>query len=380
MERCDVLIVGGGPAGSTCAWELGRAGLDVVVADRAVFPRDKPCAGWVTPAALSALELDADDYRRDGRVLQPITGFRTSRLGDREVRTQYTAPVSFGILRREFDHYLLGRSGARPRLGRAVGHLRRVQDGWVLDEELFAPVVVGAGGHFCPVARQLAGPAPAEATVVAQEAEVPLAGAWREECPVQPEAPELFFCPDLAGYGWCVRKGDWLNVGFGRQGERSLPAQVEAFVAFLTSRGRLPADAVLPMKGHAYRLAGSATRPLHGDRFVLAGDAAGLAYAGSGEGIRPAIESGLLAARALLATRGRYGAADLAPYARAVRARYGIGSRGGRFIPAGLVVALGGAVLRSGWATRRLLVERLFLRATEPPLAALPTQARRPAA
>ena len=55
MRSCDVLIVGGGPAGSTCAWQLIRAGLDVLVMDRRIFPRDKVCAGWITPAAIDLL-------------------------------------------------------------------------------------------------------------------------------------------------------------------------------------------------------------------------------------------------------------------------------------------------------------------------------------
>ena len=50
VRSCDVLIVGGGPAGSTCAWQLVRAGLDVLVMDKHNFPRDKVCAGWITPA------------------------------------------------------------------------------------------------------------------------------------------------------------------------------------------------------------------------------------------------------------------------------------------------------------------------------------------
>jgi menaquinone-9 beta-reductase len=49
VETCDALIVGGGPAGSTCAWQLRQAGLDVVVIDKTRFPRDKVCAGWITP-------------------------------------------------------------------------------------------------------------------------------------------------------------------------------------------------------------------------------------------------------------------------------------------------------------------------------------------
>ena len=62
MERVDVLIVGGGPAGSSCAWGLRGSGLDVLVLDAARFPRDKVCAGWITPPILAELALG---YGRD---------------------------------------------------------------------------------------------------------------------------------------------------------------------------------------------------------------------------------------------------------------------------------------------------------------------------
>ena len=58
MNIVDAVVVGGGPAGSTCAWKLREAGLDVVVLDRAAFPRTKLCAGWVTPEALADLEIE----------------------------------------------------------------------------------------------------------------------------------------------------------------------------------------------------------------------------------------------------------------------------------------------------------------------------------
>ena len=57
MRRCDAVVVGGGPAGSSCAWALRRAGADVVVLDRASCPRTPCRAGWVTPAVVSALAL-----------------------------------------------------------------------------------------------------------------------------------------------------------------------------------------------------------------------------------------------------------------------------------------------------------------------------------
>ena len=130
MDHCDVLIVGGGPAGSSCAAKLRAAGADVIVLDKKTFPREKPCAGWITPQVIETLQLDAEYYRRD-RVFQPLTGFRTGLMSGREVETHYDRPVSFGIRRYEFDRYLLERSGAKCRLGEMLKTLDRVGDRWI---------------------------------------------------------------------------------------------------------------------------------------------------------------------------------------------------------------------------------------------------------
>ena len=86
MEHCDVLIVGGGPAGSSLALALGKAGYDTVVLDRQTFPRDKVCAGWVTPPIFRSLQIDTTDYCQ-GRVLQPIHGFRIGVIGNSDSET-----------------------------------------------------------------------------------------------------------------------------------------------------------------------------------------------------------------------------------------------------------------------------------------------------
>src|SRR5437867_12610065 len=95
MDTCDILIVGGGPAGSSCAWSLRNSGLDILIIDKHTFPRDKVCGGWITPQLMQELEIDHDDYGR-GRILQPIIGFRTSRMGDSEVTACYGEPGSYG--------------------------------------------------------------------------------------------------------------------------------------------------------------------------------------------------------------------------------------------------------------------------------------------
>lgn len=141
METCDVLIVGGGPAGSACAWGLRNSGLDVAILDKQKFPRDKVCGGWITPAVLSELAIDASEYAR-GRLLQPITGFRTGSIGGSSIETDYNTTVSYGIRRREFDEYLLRRSGARVIEGVALASLQRENGYWIVNGQMKARLVV----------------------------------------------------------------------------------------------------------------------------------------------------------------------------------------------------------------------------------------------
>ena len=374
METCDALIAGGGPAGSACAWKLRQAGLDVVVVDGATFPRDKVCAGWITPQVIDDLRIDVADYRR-GRTFQPITGFRTGIIGRRrELETTYARPVSFGIRRCEFDHYLLQRSGARLHLGTRISSVR--QDGgsaWVVNERFKAPVLVGAGGHFCPVARTLNATLDGAPLVVAQEAEFEIAPEDAASFTTEPEKPELYFASDLKGYGWCFRKQGFLNVGFGRLDSGRLPRATAEFVGFLKTTGKIPANANWRWRGHAYLLSTPPRRRIVDSGVVLIGDAAGLAYPQSGEGIRPAIESGLMAAAAIIAANGAYTRARLAPYEDRLWARYGdqpLMRLVARTIPPALTASLAAWLFDSPSFVRHVLLDRWFLHANEPALSA----------
>jgi len=373
MDACDVLIVGGGPAGSSCAWALRDSGLDVAILDRQTFPRDKICGGWITPQVLSELGIDPADYARD-RMLQPITGFRTGWIGGPAFDTDYGATISYGIRRREFDDYLLRRSGARLMEGVSLAGVQRDQDGWTVNGQTRASLLVGAGGHFCPVAKLTGAKPPRENAVVAQEAEFEMDHRQQQGCSVRADTPELYFCADIKGYGWCFRKGNYLNIGLGRMDQHRLSEHVAAFVRFLKAAGRVSFDVPASLLGHAYLLYGVSERKVADDRMLLIGDAAGLAYKQSGEGIRPAIESGLLAGQAIAAAQGNYSRQSLGAYEKLLAARFGPtsgkdwASRVGEHLPSAWIGAIGRRLLGARWFVRDVVINRWFLHANEPAL------------
>lgn len=382
IVNCDVLVVGGGPGGSSCARKLRQAGADVVVIDRAIFPRDKVCAGWITPQVVTDLDLDLDEYSR-GRTLQAIHGFRAGVIGRlADVTTMYDHAVSYGIRRCEFDHYLLDRSGARLDLGEGVTTVRRQGAAWIVNGRIRAGMLVGAGGHFCPVARMLNDDVSASSSgrpysrrhattppvVVAQEAEFPI-DADAASFAVEGETPELYFSSNLNGYGWCFRKQNYLNVGLGLLDRHACSAATKRFVAYLQARGKVPANTSWRWHGHAYLLAEPRARKVLDESVLLIGDAAGLAYPQSGEGIRPAIESGMMAAAAIANARGSYSRDHLAPYERQLGDRFGSSTRPrGSILPEGVTSALALRLMRVPSFVRHIVLDRWFLRSSEPAL------------
>ena len=364
----DAIVVGGGPGGSTTAWRLAQAGVRTLLLDAAVFPRVKICAGWVTPAALADVEIDPETYPR---TIQPFTACRLEFAGARH-ETRWERPASYGILRREFDHYLLERAaktGADVRCGVRVGEVSVTGEAArvvTAQGEFQAPVVIGAGGHNCPVARALGRISTREEVVVAQESETQLTPAQMPGLAPFMDAPELYVEPDLRGYGWYFPKRDWVNIGVGCTGgsDGSLPQRREALVQALRTSGRLPANLpIAPFKGHAYVVRRQAPRHIIGPRFCLVGDAAGLARDLSGEGIGPAIRSGRLAAEAVTAFLRR--GASLEGYAREVVRLYGRGEPGwlGRrlaSLPDAVARTAVRLVLGAGPVRRRIVFDTIF--------------------
>ena len=376
MKQVDVLIVGGGPAGSTLAWALRDSGLRVAILDKQNFPRDKICAGWVTPAVMEELQIDLADYAKH-HILQPISGFRISQLGKKQVETHYqNKPVSYGIRRCEFDHYLLQRCGAELLLGQAFKSMQQDDGNWLINDDIKARLVVGAGGHFCPVARAIGAKLGRhEQVVAAQEIEFQMTPQQQQACQVEEQIPELFFTPDLTGYGWVFRKGDFLNIGLGREDNHKLSEHVQDFCQFLKKQGKIPPDTPEKFHGHAYLLYPHALRDVIKDGLILIGDAAGLAYPQSGEGIRPAVESALLAAQVIRNCHEDFSQTNLRPYYEQLVTRFGKRQpKPGLMerLPLGFKQILAGQLMQTHWFMRHIVMDRWFLHRQQ---ASLPNQA-----
>ena len=109
---------------------------------------------------------------------------------------------------------------------------------------------------------------------------------------------------------------------------------------------------------------------LVGDGVVLIGDAAGLAYAQSGEGIRAAVESGRIAADVILKGGGDYSPDRLDEYRARILARFGTPRKGSAssWLPAGCLHFLAARLLATRWFSRHVVLDRWFLHAGEPAL------------
>jgi flavin-dependent dehydrogenase len=214
-----------------------------------------------------------------------------------------TPGPDFSIRRVEFDAWLLARSGAEV-VEHEVKSATREGDRFIIDGAYSCKYLVGAGGTMCPVRRALFPEGRMKSRqIVTLEREF--------EYPARGELCHLyFFRRGLAGYSWIVPKGNgFVNIGLGgkaryfRKSGSKIHDHFRAFIADLVREKKLDAATAenLQETGHPYFLftgGGEVKR----DNCFLIGDSAGLASVDLGEGIGPAVESGLLAAKEILGT------------------------------------------------------------------------------
>jgi flavin-dependent dehydrogenase len=293
MIDSKIIIVGGGPAGSACAWKLKQAGEDCLILDRKAFPRSKICAGWITPRVLDALEVKKQAYpfllKEIDRIQFHLFGIPIS------VQTR-----QYAIRRVEFDQWMVKRANVPVRTHTVKKIVQ--ENGWyVIDNQFRSRYLVGAGGTHCPVFATCFGKdekKPLNAMIAAVEKE------YRCDYPDN-RCHIWFFDRKLPGYSWYLPKGNgWLNIGIGgkflkmkKQGTTIM----DHWRYFTQKLLRLSLINHIPEhpQGHTYYLRHRMKRYQKDNAFVV-GDAAGLSTLDMGEGIHAAIASGILAAKAIV--------------------------------------------------------------------------------
>ncbi|MEX0346853.1 MAG: NAD(P)/FAD-dependent oxidoreductase [Rhizobiaceae bacterium] len=298
MRHADTIVVGGGPAGSTCASRLVANGHDVLVLDKSPFPRLKLCAGWITEKAMADLGFTPADYPHSILKLDIRTHLPRVPFG---LNWFPTPGDNYSIRRVEFDAWLLERSNAPVEI-HDVKSIRREPDGFIIDDTFKCRHIVGAGGSMCPVRRSL--------IETKRNKSVQIATLELEfDYPQRQDICRLyFFQRGLKGYAWYVPKGGGVvNIGIGgkskyfRKSGTNIHDHFQKFLSDLVSEGRLDKDTAASIKptGHPYYLY-TRSGPATDDRCYLIGDSAGLASLDLGEGIGPAIESGMMVADEIL--------------------------------------------------------------------------------
>ena len=325
MLTGDVVVVGGGPAGCAAAITLARAGRDVVLVDKAVFPRDKCCGDGLTTGALRRLE--ALGLRPEAVASwQPLDDVWVRSPSGRVTAFPFPDDRLYGAVARrvDLDAALLDvarAAGVKVFDGHALLDAEAGDDRIVLDVDGLGPVAaryaVGADGMWSPLRKALGA-----------TDEPGYLGEWHAFRGYFRDGDRrlwVWFEPDLLpGYAWSFPLPDGrVNVGFGVQRRPGWPTkELKALWPELLARPHIAGVVGEPEAPHkAWPIPARVERtPLAaaGGRALFVGDAARACDPMTGEGIGQALETGMLAADAILHAGGLQPEAAAAFYRHAV--------------------------------------------------------------
>ncbi|MBC8450796.1 geranylgeranyl reductase family protein [bacterium] len=297
-ERFDLIVVGAGPAGSSCAERAAELGLRVAVFEKAEFPRSKPCAGGLSSRALGLLGSSVYSIiHHSVRISEISVGPRVTVTWTGRDTTVATTS------RKEFDQYLAERAmraGARVEFGAAVDSVTDLGDRVEIvvgSRTLCASHLVAADGVRGSI-RGMVGMPTLRLSAAAYARVFP-----DRSSALEPFLDRVIIDGDVCrgGYGWIFPKRDHLNIGV--CGTAALGQDyIRDVDRFIERRGL-----------SSWRVEGHFARPTPAEvkkaglakgRILVVGDAGGLADPITGEGISHSIESGRQAAEAIAEAEG----------------------------------------------------------------------------
>lgn len=312
----DCIIVGAGPAGSSAAYHLAKQGHSVLVLDKASFPRTKSCGGGVSPAVAQWFDFDFTPIVQN-HVSQVKYTFK---MGDpAEVELQDVTPM-WMVKRSQFDNFLIEQAtvkGAEFKSGVEVTGASLQGDTWQVqtsDGTFEGKYLIAADGANSTVAKLIG--MEDTSTIAAASLQVP------GELSDRRKMTAFFDFGSLKnGFMWCFPKADGYSLsaayvrnpkGKSDELKKQLTKYAELF-DLDASQGEY--------KEHPLNL-WQKDRPLHSDRALLVGEAAGMVDPLIGEGIRPAMYTGVKAAGAVSsALKGEANA--LADYTASINQEWG---------------------------------------------------------
>ncbi len=341
IKLYDVIIIGAGPGGAFTAKLMAEAGYDVILIEKDRIPRDKPCAGWITPKVLDLLQLPPSKLE----CIQPIPG-AVLWIPEKNSMTPYVVnyrrPVSYGIRRIEFDTIIANDAkdaGAEVIDSTFVTNVYRQKKAVFVqakdNQEFKAHFVVGADGTHSTVAKSLWLRRKWEPSELLQgivsETEI---GPKIQDLTDYYGFAEMFLNMKAMSYSWYFTKGAYLSVGMGVQMSKisqniNTKTLYNEHLKNLEQINHLQGVELAPIKAHTTPVYyGPYHYPTYGDRVILIGDAGGFPINFTGEGIRTALLTGKFAAETLIDALEE-GHKDLSAYynkwIRALRDEYLVG-------------------------------------------------------
>jgi len=312
MTDFDVIVVGGGPAGSTAARRAAKTGLQVLLIDKAKFPRSKPCAGALAGNVSEMLDFDITPVIQrwiSGFSLVAPAGFRIDCIPEDRSKPGYT------VMRSDFDNLLLQKAAqAGAEVRQEVKALdisedaKRVTVVTEAGESLTSSFIVGADGINGTVSKNLNFYAgwPRNTAFVSIEVEADVDSEKVREICGDPTGYDrdvffLYFGQVPHGYAWCFPKRSKLSLGICcRQDKASNIRQAydQWFKSFTKEYDVQPE--IVAESGARFPC--TIRRPIAKGRAILVGDAAGFVDSFTGEGIQHAIHSGIIAGKVLKET------------------------------------------------------------------------------